>query len=234
MCHVITDGKNYLANHNGWTLVTDKNRAQRFTKEKADNMIKSLPKILLNKSLYVEELKEKEITSSDSVFDEISCMDGAYMDFDLNEVCNDNKYMYHGETIIEKENIDFVDFLKTAIQVFSQLDDYVENMGFLERESDLKLMDVRHYKRDLGTRLNGIEAQQLQYYEQEIERERIKYKINKSIAALLQKDIKRIKDSNYISIVNRMATGEYRYRRLTKDNIEEIMHTKRGTKLKAV
>ena len=231
MCHIITDGKNYLANQNGWTLVTDKSKAQHFTQEKANNVLGSLPKIFSNKSLYVDELI---LQPSDNVFNEISSMDGAYMDFDLNEICEDNKYMYHGETKIERDNVDFIKLLITAIEALSQLDDYVENMGFLERETDLKLMDVRHYKRDPETRLNGIEAQQLQYYEQELERERIKYKINRSIATLFQKDISRIKDKKYIAIVNRMATGEYKYRRLTKDNIEEIMHSRRKTKLKAV
>lgn len=231
MCHIITDGKNYLANQNGWTLVSEKKRAQHFTLEKANNILNSLPKSFQNKSLYVDELP---INASDNVYNEIAYMEGAYMDFDLSDICDDNKYMYHGETTIERDSVDIVNFIKNAIEVFSQLDDYIENMGFLERETDLKLMDVRHYKRDPETKLNAVEAQQLLYYEQELERERIKYKINRSVATLFQKDISRIKDNKYISIINRMSTGEYRYRRLAKDNIEEIMHTKRKEKLKAV
>lgn len=231
MCHIITDGKNYLSNHNGWVLVSDRNKAQHFTEDKAKNVLKSLPKIFANKSLYVDELI---LNHSHNVYEEISAMEGAYMDFDLGDICNDNKYMYHGETTIERDKIDFIDLLKNAIEALSQLDNYVENMGFLEREIDLKLMDVRHYKRDSETRMNGIEAQQLQYYEQELERERIEYKINRSIATLFQKDISRLKDKKYIDIINRMATGEYKYRRLTKDNIKEIMHSKRKERLKAI
>jgi len=232
MCHVITNGESYiLRKNNEFSLTKDKNKAQRFSESMANNVLNNLPKIYRNKSLSVIELEPEP---KNNIFNEISDMDGAYQDFDLDDVQNDNKYIYRGKTYMEENDFDFVEFINLAITVFSQLDDYIENMGFLEREADLKLMDIRHYKRDPDTRMNGVEAQTLQYYEQDLERERIVYKRNRSIATIFNKNLDRIKNKNYISVINRMAKGEYKYRRLRKDQIKLITRTKRAVRLKEV
>jgi hypothetical protein len=119
------------------------------------------------------------------------------------------------------------------VTVFSSLDVYAENMAYMEQEIDLKLLDIRHYKRDTNTRLNAIAAQQLEYLEQDLERERVQYKKNKIIASLFTKDIKRIKNKAFLKILGDIYNIDYKYKRINKDDIEEMIRT-RKVNLKAV
>jgi hypothetical protein len=181
---------------------------------------------------FIRTQEDKKI--EDDIFKEIQALDGTYKDFeDVKLSDNDNKHVYSGRTIMEDENFDFAEFMKTAIKVFSQIDTYIENMAYLEREMDLNLCDTRHYKRDPNTKMNAIEAQKLQYYEQELERERIKYKRNKIIASIINTDLDRLKKSAYVKVIERVVGSEYRYRRNNRADIEAIIRGKKAN-LKAV
>ena len=213
----------------------------------ANNYLQSPQMSKLNKDagkrkFYIEEIeglvsinKSKEDKQlEDELLKEIQESDGVYTDFEYIKMSDkDNKHVYSSKTIIENEDFDFAEYVKNAIQIFSQLEIFAENMAYLEQECDLKILDIRHYKRDYNTRLNAIEAQRLEYYEQELERERIKYKKNKTIARLLLKDFMRLKDKRVIRFIENICNSEYRYRRISKEDIESIIKTKKS-KLEAV
>jgi hypothetical protein len=183
-----------------------------------------------NKDIKMEKALEEELRK------EINGLDGVYQDYaDIKLADEDNKHIYTGKTALEDEDFDLYEFLHNALNVFSQLENFIENMTYLERETDLKLLDLRHYKRDKRTKLNAIQMQKLAYYEQELERERKEYKTNRILASIFSKDINRIKNRQFVKIIDKIANSEYRYRRLDKGEIEDIISGKKQeTKLKAV
>jgi len=73
--YVLTDGKNYISYvKTGITVVGNKSKAKKFTLEKANNMIKSLPKTLKKFEFKVEEyVEDEEIkpTKRDEVFEKM-------------------------------------------------------------------------------------------------------------------------------------------------------------------
>lgn len=173
--------------------------------------------------------------TEDDILAEINELDGTYKDFDDFKVTDRwNKHVYTGKTLMEDDDFDFPEYMKQAINVFSQLKNYVENMAYLEQESDLKLLDLRHFKRDEETRLNSVEAGSLEYLEQELERERIEYKRNKIIGAIILKKLDRLKKTTYIKVVDNLLNSDYNYRRLDKDAISEMISNRRKSKLKVV
>ena len=63
MCYVITDGKNYINSNGGQHVVSNINQATKFKMDKANNLIKCLPKILLKYNWKIEyaNVENKEI-----------------------------------------------------------------------------------------------------------------------------------------------------------------------------
>ncbi|MBU5333565.1 hypothetical protein KQI61_15300 [Anaerocolumna aminovalerica] len=172
--------------------------------------------------------KARAIESEDIFSDDIENLD------DMKFRYKDNKHFYSEKTYMENEDFNIAEFMKLAIKVFSQLDTYIENMAYLEREIDLKILDIRHFKRDDSTKMNAIEAQSLEYYEQELERERIFYKKNRLICENFQRDINNIKDEQYINKIDNIQNSEYRYRRLSKEQINDLISSRKKYKLKVV
>jgi hypothetical protein len=170
----------------------------------------------------------------EEIIKEIDELDGTYKDFEgLKLPDKNNNHVYSGKTTMEDDDFDLLSFMRQSVTVFSSLDVYAENMAYMEQEIDLKLLDIRHYKRDTSTRLNAIAAQQLEYLEQDLERERVQYKKNKIIASLFTKDIKRIKNKAFLKILGDIYNIDYKYKRINKDDIEEMIRT-RKVNLKAV
>lgn len=54
------------------------------------------------------------------------------------------------------ENVDISDVLVSAGKVLTNLDKQYENMKYLEKEMDLRILDIRHYLRDENTKLSGV------------------------------------------------------------------------------
>jgi hypothetical protein len=181
-----------------------------------------------------EDIKEKKDFDK-AILEEIKTLDDCNNDFSNIKMSDeDNHHVYSGKTYIEENDIDIAEFMKTAVKVFACLETYVENMCYLEREADLDLLDYRHYKRDEETRMDSISASRLEYIEQETERNRITYKRNRLIGQIMLKDINRIKNDNFIKVVDNVVNSEYKYRRTTKDKIKEMISTKKTRQLKAI
>lgn len=206
------------------TKINKDNGKRKFNIEEVEGGL-TASKSEINDSIKLEE----------DILKEIKELDGVFKDFeDIKMSDKYNRHIYTGKTIMEEDGFDFPKYIKETIFRFSQLENYVENMAYNEQETDLKILDLRHFKRDENTKLNAIEAQSLEYLEQELERERINYKRNKIIGAIILKKINRIQDASYVKIVDNLVNSQYNYRRLDKATIYETIKGRRNNKLKAV
>ena len=102
------------------------------------------------------------------------------------------------ETELEKSGLDISQFFNNAVRTISQLRDYANNMKYLERDYNKKILDVRHYKRDINTKLNAIQLQRLEQFEIQLERERYECKSNRMIAEIFLSDLTRLENINYV------------------------------------
>ena len=99
---------------------------------------------------------------------------------DIEQDCeNVGEYIYE-ETQLEKSGFDISKFFNEAIETVSQLRNYANNMMYLEKEYDKKILDVRHYKRDIKTKLSAVQLQRLEQFEIQLERERYECKSNRT------------------------------------------------------
>lgn len=130
---------------------------------------------------------------------------------------------------LEQPEFDISKFFNEAIATVSQLRDYANNMGFLEREYNQKILDVRHYKRDINTKLNAIQLQRLEKFEIQLERERYECKSNRMIAEIFLTDLKRLENTKYIEVVRNIKESEYKPEILTYEMLDDIVG-KRGNK----
>ena len=139
---------------------------------------------------------------------------------------NDGEYTYE-ETELEKSGFDISKFFNEAIEIISQLRDYANNMGYLEKEYNQKILDVRHYKRDINTKLSAIQLQRLEQFEIQLERERYECKSNRIIAEIFMSDLKRLENINYIDVVKNVKESEYKPEIFTYEFLDEIVGKKR-------
>jgi len=135
---------------------------------------------------------------------------------------NIGEYTYV-ETQLEKSGFDISKFFSEAIGTISQLKDYANNMGFLEEEYNKKILDVRHYKRDINTKLSAIQLQRLEQFEIQLERERYECKSNRVIAEIFLTDLKRMENINYIEVVKNVKYSEYKPEILTYELLDQIV-----------
>ena len=142
------------------------------------------------------------------------------------EIENTGKYIYV-ETPLEKSGFDISKFFNEAIETVSQLRDYANNMDFLEREYNQKILDVRHYKRDINTKLSAIQLQRLEQFEIQLERERYECKSNRMIAEIFLTDLKRLENTKYIEVVRNIKESEYKPEILTYEMLDSIVGKKR-------
>ena len=140
---------------------------------------------------------------------------------------NFGEYTYV-ETQLEKSGFDISRFFNEAIETVSQLRDYANNMGYLEREYNQKILDVRHYKRDINTKLSAIQLQRLEQFEIQLERERYECKSNRTIAEIFLNDLTRLENIKYLEVVRNVKESEYKPEILTYELLDEIVGKKRG------
>ena len=119
----------------------------------------------------------------------------------IEQNCGNNGEYTYEETQLEKSGFDISKFFNETIETISQLRDYANNMGYLEREYNQKILDVRHYKRDINTKLNAIQLQRLEQFEIQLERERYECKSNRMISEIFLSDLKRLENIKYVEVV---------------------------------
>lgn len=135
---------------------------------------------------------------------------------------NFGEYTYV-ETELEKSGFNISEFFNNAVETISQLKDYANNMSFLEEEYNKKILDVRHYKRDVNTKLSAIQLQRLEQFEIQLERERYECKSNRVIAEIFLTDLKRMENINYIEVVKNVKHSEYKPEILTYELLDQIV-----------
>lgn len=207
--YVIMNDKHYIGigDDNKPTRVTTLNKAHTFdTKEKADNYLANLKTTLKIFNWSVVKIGGKDDDCSLSNADELCSYD---------------------ETDLEKSNFDIVEFFNNTITTVSQLRDYASNMRFLEREYNKKILDVRHYKRDINTKLNAIQLQRLEQFEIQLERERYECKSNRMIAEMFLTDLNRIENKNYMEVIRSIKGSEYKPEIFTFEMLDEIVGRKK-------
>ena len=131
------------------------------------------------------------------------------------------------ETELEKSGFDISQFFNNAVWTISQLKDYAANMRFLEQEYNKKILDVRHYKRDINTKLNAIQLQRLEQFEIQLERERYECKSNRTIAEIFLSDLSRLENIKYVEVVKNVKESEYKQEIFTYEMLDEIVGRKR-------
>lgn len=139
---------------------------------------------------------------------------------------NIGEYTY-AETDLEKSEFNISKFFNDAIKTVSQLRDYANNMNFLEQEYNQKILDIRHYKRDINTKLSAVQLQRLEQFEIKLERERYECKSNRMIAEIFLTDLKRLENIKYIEVVRNIKESEYKPEILTYEMLDGIVGKKR-------
>lgn len=203
--YVITNGRNYIGTdpNNSPTTVNVLSRAIMFKdKQKAVNFKENLKSSLKKFSW------------------DIVCMGEEKNDED---VCHSYQL-----TQLETDNVDIVSFFNSTIKTFSQLKQYSINMSYLEQEYNKKIKDVRHYKRDINTKLSAIQLQRLEQFEIQLERERYECKSNRMIAEIFLNDLNRLENVKYLEVVRNIKESEYKPEILTYELLDEIVGKKRG------
>ena len=239
---LITNGKQYIRlDENGTPMTCGQALAGKFTEDKAKNIIRNLPKPMRKFHFNVQLIPEINSPTPQKVeeplpedIDEVlQELDDFYSDYKKSSK-NDNPYTYHGETTLEKESsvnyIDIGNFMKMIVNCISELGNYIDNMRYLEKECDLKILDIRHYLRDEETKLGTVSMSRMGYLLQHYERQRAAYKRNRNCARIFQHGIERFKNKKYTLVVDEILNSKYRYRRLSKSYLDD--YAKGKTKVK--
>lgn len=230
---LITNGKQYIRlDSNGSPQTCGQVLAERFSEDKAKNIIKNLPKPLrkfhFNVQLVSEIAAQPKPIEEEKLPEDINGilaeLDDYYEDYQRNPKY-DNPYTYHGETALEKElsmnDIGIGNFFKMVIDCVSDREKYIENMEYLIKEYDLKILDVRHFIRDEETKLGTVSMSRISYLLQYYERQRAICKRNRNCAKLFQYHVERFKNRKYMKVIDKIENSKYKYRRLSKEYLED-------------
>ena len=139
---------------------------------------------------------------------------------------NNGEYTYV-ETQLERCGFDISKFFNNTIETISQLRNYANNMDILEQEYNKKILDVRHYKRDIKTKLNAIQLQKLEQFEILLERERYECKSNRLIAEVFLMDLNRLENVKYMDVIKNIKESEYKPEIFTYEMLDEIVGKKK-------
>ncbi len=202
--YVITNGRNYIGadSHNSPTTVNVVSKAILFKdKKKAENFKENMKSTLKRFDWEVVALEDERE--------------------------GDCEIIEYIPTQLEMENFNISDFFKKAIVTISQLKQYADNMHCLECDYNKKIKDIRHYKRDIRTKLNAIQLQRLEQFEIQIERERYECKSNRMIAEIFLMDLNRMENINYVEVVKNIKESEYKPEILTYEMLDEIVGKKK-------
>lgn len=213
--YVLGNGHNYigLGGDNVATCVTNIKKALSFSSEKkAKNYNDNLKSTLRKFGWQVLKIEDDNNAEVDEVVED--------------DVAEHDDYVYK-ETELERAGFDISEFFNKTIETISQLRDYANNMRFLEQECNKKILDTRHYKRDIRTKLSAVQLQRLAQFEIQLERERYEYKSNRIIAEIFLSDIKRVENIKYIETIKNVKESEYKPEILTYDLLDEIVGKKK-------
>ena len=208
--YVLSDGYRYIEvdSLNVATSVSNIDKALKFVEEKkAANYRDNLKNTLKRFNWEIVKI-EDEIDNVEKMIE------------------NFGEYTYV-ETQLEKSGFDISEFFKEVIETVSQLRDYANNMRYLEKEYDQKILDVRHYKRDTNTKLSAVQLQRLEQFEIQLERERYECKSNRIIAEVFLADLTRIENTKYLEVVKNIKESEYKPEILTYELLDEIVGKKK-------
>lgn len=210
--YLLSNGHSYIGvdSNNTATSVSNIKKALPFTDEKkAENYLLNLKTTLRKFNWQV--IKVEEETE------------------DVDQKYEDNGEYTYVETQLEKSGFEISEFFNNAIETVSQLRDYANNMRYLEKEYNQKILDVRHYKRDLNTKLSAVQLQRLEQFEIQLERERYECKSNRMIAEIFLTDLRRLENINYIDVIKNIKESEYKPEILTYELLDEIVGKKKKT-----
>ena len=210
--YLLSNGHSYIGvnSDNTATSVSNINKALTFTEEKkAANYRDNLKSTLRKFNWQIVKIEDPVENTVDSK--------------------NEEEYIYV-ETDLEKNNVNISEFFNNAIRTISQMRDYANNMGLLEQEYNKKILDVRHYKRDIRTKLSAVQLQRLEQFEIQLERERYECKSNRMIAEIFLADFKRLENINYIEVIKNIKESEYKPEILTYELLDEIVGKTKGRK----
>ena len=208
--YLLSNGHGYIGvgSNNTATSVSSIKKALSFTDEKkAENYLLNLKTTL--KKFNWQIVKIEDETEN------------------VEEVCEDIGECAYVETQLEKTGFDITAFFNNAIETVSQLREYAGNMGYLEREYNQKILDVRHYKRDINTKLSAVQLQRLEQFEIQLERERYECKSNRMIAEIFLADLGRLENVNYLEVIRNIKESEYKPEILTYELLDEIVGKKK-------
>lgn len=234
--YAITNGKTYLrigVNNN--PAPCSKELADRLTEQKAKEILSSLPRTMKNLGYKVVKLENNVATEKKSLKREVKIetnedlkvLDDHYKDYKEPDTYNDNPQVYVKRTFVEENIKDVPSMLKDMVIIISELDMYVENMRYLERELDLKILDIRHFIRDHETKLGTVQMAKVGYLLQSFERDRAKIKMNKNCAMLFVNNLDAFKQEGTIKMIDTVENSEYRYRRINPEQIWELAKDKK-------
>lgn len=205
MEYYITNGHDYIKLVNSLpTTCSLKRCAQTFSSEKADNIIKHLPK-------YLSRLNFTKI--ADDKIESVQLE---------NEKTKYNQYQYKVKTAIEDIE-DIPNALKFIVNFVSELDNYIENMEYLQKELELKILDVRHFIRDENVKLSASQMAKIGYMLRDYERQRKQCKMNKTYCELFQKDLNRLRNKEYIEKISDIQNSEYKPRRISFSELNKAV-----------
>lgn len=208
--YVLSNGHSYIGvnEENVATSVSNIKKALSFSEEKkAYNYRDNLKSTLRRFNWQIVKIEDDAETES---FENTEC----------------DVYTYT-ETQLEKSGFNISEFFDNAVNTVSQLRDYANNMNFLEQECNKKILDVRHYKRDINTKLSAIQLQRLEQFEIQLERERYECKSNRMIAEIFLDDLNRLENVKYLEVVRNIKESEYKPRILTYEFLDEIVGKKK-------
>lgn len=195
------------------TTVGNINKALVFSEEKkASNYRDNLKSTLRKFNWEIIRVEDEAVSASDD---------------------SDGESYEYVETDLEKSGFDISEFFKNTVKTISQLRSYANNMNFLEQEYNKKILDVRHYKRDIRTKLSAVQLQRLEQFEIQLERERYECKSNRIIAEIFLADLNRLENINYIEVVTNVKESEYKPEIFTYAMLDEIVGKKRTNKVSA-
>ena len=202
--YVITNGRNYIGadSNNSPTTVNVVSKAILFKdKKKAENFKENMKSTLKRFDWEVVALEDEREGECETI-----------------------EYI---PTQLEMENFNISDFFKKAIITISQLKQYADNMHCLECDYNKKIKDIRHYKRDINTKLSAVQLQRLEQFEIQLERERYECKSNRTIAEIFLNDLSRLEDIKYLEVVRNVKESEYKPEILTYELLDEIVGKKK-------
>ena len=213
--YLLSNGHSYIGvdQDNVATTVSNIKKALSFSEEKkASNYRDNLKSTLRKFNWEIIRVADEDVLTSDDIESEI--------------------YEYV-ETDLEKSGFDISEFFKNTVKTIAQLRSYANNMNFLEQEYNKKILDVRHYKRDIRTKLSAVQLQRLEQFEIQLERERYECKSNRIIAEIFLTDLNRLENINYIEVVTNVKESEYKPEIFTYEMLDEIVGKKRTNKVSA-